>query len=66
MPFFECYRTATKNYVNFSFYFLCFLTIFANFHGSLKIIPLSGVYCEVMRRQPYFSDDVPIVKVMQV
>ena len=56
---------ATKNYMNFIFYFF-FLTIFANFHIFLKIIPLSSVYCEVMRRQPYFSYIVPIVVVMQI
>ena len=33
---------ATKNYMNFIFYFL-FLTIFANVHIFLKIIPLSSV-----------------------
>ena len=56
---------ATKNYINFIFYFF-FLTIFANFHIFLKIVPLSGVYCEVMRWQPYFSYDVPIVEVAQI
>ena len=39
---------ATKHYANFIFYFF-FLRIFANFYIFLKIIPLSGVYCEVMR-----------------
>ena len=38
--------------MSFIFYFF-FLTIFANFYFFLKIIPLSGVYCEVVRWQPY-------------
>ena len=50
--------------MNFIFCFF-FLIIFANFHIFLKIIPLSGVYCEVMRWQPYFSYGVPVVEVMQ-
>ena len=45
----------TKSYMNF-----LFLVIFANFLIFLTIIPLSGVYCEVMRWQPYFSYGIPI------
>ena len=45
-----------------SFYF----TIFANFYVFGKIILRGGVYCEVMRWQPYFSYGVPIIEVMQI
>ena len=51
----------TKNYMNFIFFFF-FLTIFANFRIFLKIIPLSGVFCEAMRWQPYFSYGIPVLK----
>ena len=63
---FECYHTyCNKKLYEFHLLFL-FFTILANFHFFLKIIPLSGVYCEVLRWKIYFSYGVPIGEIMQI
>ena len=49
--------------MSFIFYFLS-LTIFANFHIFLDIVPLSLVYYQVIRWEACFSYSFPIDKAM--
>ena len=50
-------------YISLSIYLSIYLNIYIYIYIYifLKIIPLSGIYCEVIRWQPYFSYDAPIV-----